>query len=68
MSTEALQNLARIGQIKSEPRNVTEIRRMLAMARTRLGDARLENLSPEGRFTSAYNNLAMWEQPKLMVP
>jgi hypothetical protein len=55
MSTDALQNLARIGQIKSEPRNDTEIRRMLAMARTRLGDAQLENLSPEGRFTSAYN-------------
>lgn len=28
---------------------------MLAMARTPLGDARLDSLSPEGRFTSAYN-------------
>ena len=28
---------------------------MLAMARTRLEDARLVNLSIEGRFTSAYN-------------
>jgi hypothetical protein len=28
---------------------------MLAMARTRLADARLTGPSPEGRFTSAYN-------------
>lgn len=51
----ALDNLARIGQIKPEPRNDAEIRRMMAMARTRLSDARLSSLSPEGRFTSAYN-------------
>jgi len=51
----ALDNLARIGQIKPEPRNEAEVRRMLAMARTRLDDARLDKLSPEGRFTSAYN-------------
>jgi hypothetical protein len=55
VSKTALDNLARIGQIKTEPRNDAEIRRMLAMARTRLGDARLDKLSPEGRFTSAYN-------------
>lgn len=55
MSKPALDNLARIGQIKAEPRNEAEIRRMLAMARTRLNDARLDKLSPEGRFTSAYN-------------
>ena len=28
---------------------------MVAMAQARLGDAKLENLSAEGRFTSAYN-------------
>lgn len=55
MSLAALDNLVRIGQIKPEPRNEAEIRRMLAMARTRLGDARLDSLSAEGRFTSAYN-------------
>lgn len=55
MSIAALDNLARIGQIKPEPRNDAEVRRMLAMARTRLSDARLNSLSPEGRFTSAYN-------------
>jgi hypothetical protein len=51
----ALDNLARIGQIKPEPRNDAEVRRMLAMARTRLSDAGLSKLSLEGRFTSAYN-------------
>ncbi|MDZ7584199.1 MAG: hypothetical protein U0938_05135 [Thiobacillus sp.] len=55
MSLAALDNLARIGQIKPEPRNEAEVRRMQAMAQTRLNDARLDNLSPEGRFTSAYN-------------
>jgi hypothetical protein len=51
----ALDNLLRIGQLKAEPRNEAEARRMLAMARTRLADARLASLSPEGRFISAYN-------------
>ncbi len=55
MSLAALDNLARIGQIKPEPRSDAEVRRMLAMARTRLSDAGLSKLSLEGRFTSAYN-------------
>ena len=55
MNLAALDNLARIGQIKPEPRNDAEVRRMLAMARTRLSDAGLSKLSLEGRFTSAYN-------------
>lgn len=55
MSLPALDNLVRAGQLKAEPRNEAEVRRMLAMANTRLADARLATLSPEGRFTSAYN-------------
>lgn len=55
MSLPALDNLVRIGQLKAEPRNEAEVRRMLAMARTRLADAQLTSPSPEGRFTSAYN-------------
>mgnify|MGYP001454473642 CR=1 FL=1 len=55
MSQSALDNLVRIGQLKAEPRNEAEVGRMLAMARTRLADAQLASLSPEGRFTSAYN-------------
>ena len=55
MSLSELDNLVRIGQLKAEPRNMKEAMRMLTMARTRLVDARLNKLSIEGRFTSAYN-------------
>jgi hypothetical protein len=55
MSLPALDNLVRIGQLKLEPRNDFEVKRMLDMARSRLADARLDSLSREGRFTSAYN-------------
>lgn len=55
MPASALDNLVRIGQLKAEPRNDSEVRRMLGMARTRLNDAGLSSLSAEGRFTSAYN-------------
>ena len=55
MGHAELDNLARIGQLKAEPRNALEVTRMLALAQTRLRDARLPSLSIEGRFTSAYN-------------
>lgn len=55
MNLAALDNLVRIGQLKAEARNVAEVERMLSMARTRLADAGLSALSPQGRFTSAYN-------------
>lgn len=55
MPKSALDNLVRVGQLKAEPRNDNEVRRMIAMALTRLDDARLASLSAEGRFTSAYN-------------
>lgn len=55
MNLPALDNLVRIGQLKAEPRNVAEVARMLAMARSRLADAKQTNISLEGRFTSAYN-------------
>jgi len=55
MSQPELDNLVRIGQLKAEPRNAQEVARMLAMAQTRLSDAKLNKMSLEGRFTSAYN-------------
>lgn len=55
MSLPELDNLVRIGQLKAEPRNAQEVARMLAMAQTRLNDSKLNKLSLEGRFTSAYN-------------
>lgn len=55
MALEALSNLQRIGQLKSEPRDVQEFERLLQMASSRFADAQLKNLSIEGRFTSAYS-------------
>ncbi|RMX04909.1 hypothetical protein D8I35_13700 [Corticibacter populi] len=55
MSKPELENLRRIGQLKAEPANAQEIGRMLELAQTRLADARLDSLSLEGHFTSAYN-------------
>jgi hypothetical protein len=55
LSLPELDSLVRIGQLKAEPRNAQEVTRMLAMAQTRLSDAKLNKLSLEGRFTSAYN-------------
>lgn len=55
LALPALDNLARAGQLKAEARNDAEVGRLLAMARTRLADARLTAASAEGRFTSAYN-------------
>lgn len=45
----------RAGQLKAEPRNEAECRRMLALASTRLADAQLAKASLEGRFTSVYS-------------
>lgn len=55
MAHEALVNLLRIGQLKSEPYDELEFDRLLKMARSRLADAQLAHLSNEGRFTSAYS-------------
>ncbi len=55
MTLEALKNLAKIGKIKAEPMNQAEIDRMLDMARKRLQDANVTELSQEGRFSSTYN-------------
>lgn len=53
MSHEALGNLLRIGQLKSEPFDALEFDRLLKMAQSRLADAQIVDLSNEGRFTSA---------------
>jgi len=48
MSLPELDNLVRIGQLKSEPANELEFKRLLKMAQSRLADARLASLSREG--------------------
>ncbi len=55
MNRKALDNLARIGQLKTEPRNEAELQRLLASAEVHLADAGLRGISPQGRFLGAYN-------------
>ena len=55
MSLPALDNLVRIGQLKAEPRNDAEVRRMLAMARGLLVDAAVAKVSASTRFICAYS-------------
>jgi hypothetical protein len=55
MSNTALENLAKIGQLKAEPASTLDVERLLAMARKHLEDAKRESNSIEGRFISAYS-------------
>lgn len=55
MGLDELKNLAKVGQLKVEPPDLNEVMRMLVMAHTRLNDAKINQLSTDGRFTSAYN-------------
>jgi hypothetical protein len=54
VSIAALDNLVKIRQLATEPRNETEIRRLLHMAQTHLTDAQQTSVSVEGRYLSAY--------------
>jgi hypothetical protein len=54
MSIAALDNLVKVRQLSLEPRNHDEVRRLLRMAKTHLGDARLAAASLEGRYLSAW--------------
>ncbi len=49
-----LENLLKIGQLKSHVTDATEIRRLLAAARRNLADAGVKAISPETRFDAAY--------------
>jgi hypothetical protein len=55
MSKQELDNLVRVGKLKSEPGTRAEFNGMLNAARRRLADARNETLAPESRFDLAYN-------------
>src|SRR5271163_3488000 len=54
MTKLELDNLVKIGQLKSEPGTRAEFDGMVASARKRLADAHNENLAPESRFDLAY--------------
>lgn len=52
---EKLENLARIGQLKAQPPTREEFIGLLSSGKSRLQDARREDLSLESRFDLAYN-------------
>ena len=53
--TRQLENLARIGKLKVEPRAASEVQGLLKSGVARLKDAANRTLSPESRFDLAYN-------------
>lgn len=55
MAKAALDNLARIGQLKAEPGGEAEAARMLQIARSHLADAQLKQVSLHGRFAAVYS-------------
>lgn len=55
MSSDNLENLARIGKLKREAPEEREFLGLLHSGRVRLADARLAGLSAESRFDLAYN-------------
>jgi hypothetical protein len=54
MSSQELDNLVRINQLKIEPGSRTEFAGMVRSARTRLTDAQNESLDPDSQFDLAY--------------
>jgi hypothetical protein len=50
-----LENLVRVGQVKSEPSAQSEFDGLLRAGSTAMADARNEALAPQSRFALAYN-------------
>lgn len=55
MTLADLDNLVKVGKLKTEPPDQTEIDGMVKSAKRRLQDTQVEGLSEEGRFLSAYS-------------
>ncbi|HAD03888.1 MAG TPA: hypothetical protein DCF93_04315 [Desulfuromonas sp.] len=55
MTSPNLENLAKAGQLKSEPPDAREFAGLVRSARARLKDAGNAALAPESRFDLAYN-------------
>lgn len=55
MTSSHLDNLVKIGQLKTEPTNQTELEGLLRSGQVRLKDAHNKRLSTESRFDLAYN-------------
>lgn len=63
----SLQNLLKIGQLKTHPTDAAEIARLLAAARRNLVDAAVTSISPETRFDAAYKAIMQSALAALMA-
>ena len=55
MTIQELENLVRVGQLRSEPCAQSEFDGLMKAGRTGMADARNEALAPQSRFALAYN-------------
>ncbi len=63
----SLDNLLKIGQLKTHPRNRDEIQRLLDAAYRNLSDARVTTISTETRFDAAYKAVMQAALASLMA-
>jgi uncharacterized protein (UPF0332 family) len=62
-----LENLLKIGQLKSHVTDATEVQRLLDAARRNLADAHVKEVSPETRFDAAYKAIMQMALVALMA-
>jgi uncharacterized protein (UPF0332 family) len=62
-----LENLLKIGQLKSHPPDAREIEQLLLAARRNIRDARVTSISPETRFDAAYKAIMQSSLAALMM-
>lgn len=63
----SLENLLKIGQVKTHPVDATEIEQLLTAARRNLRDARVTSISAETRFDAAYKAIMQSSLAALMM-
>lgn len=63
----SLENLLKIGLLKSHPPDAREIEQLLAAARRNLADARVTSISAETRFDAAYKAIMQSALAALMI-
>lgn len=63
----SLENLLKIGQLKTHPPDAREIEQLLAAARRNLRDARVTSISAETRFDAAYKTIMQSALAALMM-
>lgn len=63
----SLENLLKIGQLKTHPPDAREIEQLLAAARRNVSDAHVTSISPETRFDAAYKAIMQSALAALMM-